>query len=82
METNDMQDTKLKIGRIPDQTPVKLTVPVPPTLEADLQDYARVYRDAYGTEIKVADIIPTMLRAFIDSDSGFKKARKQISPGN
>ncbi|MEL6323535.1 MAG: DUF2274 domain-containing protein [Pseudomonadota bacterium] len=73
-----MQDTKLKIGQIPDQTPVKLTIPVPPALEADLKDYVRVYRDAYGTEIKVADIIPRMLQAFMDSDSGFKRARKQL----
>ncbi|MEO0883021.1 MAG: DUF2274 domain-containing protein [Pseudomonadota bacterium] len=73
-----MNDTKLKIGPIPDQTPVKLSVPLTPDLKADLDDYTRAYRLAYGADVKVADIIPTMLRTFIDSDAGFKRARKRI----
>ena len=77
-----MTDTKLKIGPIPDQTPVKLSVSLAPDLQADLQDYARVYRIAYGSEVEVPAIIPTMLRSFIDSDAGFKRARKRIAHSN
>ena len=73
-----MSETKLKIGPLPDQTPVKLNIALSPGLEADLKDYATVYRRAYGKEAKVADLIPNMLATFLASDGGFKRARKQL----
>jgi len=70
----------LKISQLPDTTPVKLSIALPPPLQADLQDYARVYEQAYGQPAKVVDLIPTMLEAFMASDSSFKKARKALTP--
>lgn len=68
----------LKIGKLPDTTPVKLSVSVPPDLQADLENYAAVYADAYGENAKVTDLIPSMLSSFMASDSNFKKARKAL----
>ena len=68
-----------KIGKLPDTTPVKLSIAVPPDLQTDLQDYARVYEQAYGAPAKPADLIPSMLASFMASDSNFKKARKALS---
>ena len=69
----------LKICKLPDTTPVKLTIALPPDLQADLQDYARVYQQAYGETAKVADLVPSMLASFMGSDSNFKKARKALN---
>jgi hypothetical protein len=69
----------LKIRQLPDTTPVKLSIALPPPLQSDLQDYARVYEQAYGQSAKVADLIPSMLEAFMASDSNFKKARKALT---
>lgn len=69
----------LKIGQLPDTTPVKMNIALPPTLQADLEDYARVYEQAYGQSAKVAELIPSMLEAFMASDSNFKKARKTLT---
>ena len=68
----------LKISQLPDTTPVKMNIALQPTLQADLQDCAKVYEQIYGHPAKVAELIPPMLEAFMASDSSFKKARKTL----
>jgi hypothetical protein len=66
----------LKLGRLPDRTPVRITISVGPELNRALTEYAGCYRAAYGQAESVADLIPFMLGAFLESDRGFAKARK------
>ena len=66
----------LKLPRLPDRTPVRLTVTVSPELKAELDAYRQAYEAAYGQSEKLVDLIPYMLRAFLDSDRGFAKAQK------
>lgn len=68
----------LKLGKLPDRTPVKVTIMVSPDLNQALRDYAAIYRATYGEAESVADLIPFMLGAFLESDRGFAKARKQV----
>lgn len=69
----------LKLARIPDRTPVKLTITVLPDLHQALQDYARIYAQAYGREEPVSDLVPAILTAFLDSDRGFVRAREALA---
>ncbi len=66
----------LKLPRLPDRKPVKLTFEMMPDLEAALGDYAAAYEAAYGKQEKPADLIPYMLWAFLESDRGFVRGRK------
>ncbi|MGK6321321.1 DUF2274 domain-containing protein [Sphingomonas sp. DT-204] len=66
----------LKLAKLPDRTPVKHVIHVFPDLNDDLSLYANLYRDAYGQAVSVQDLIPAMLRSFLDSDREFIKARK------
>jgi len=59
---------QLKLARLPDRTPVKLTIAVTPDVHERLTSYADLYRETYGREEPVADLIPAMLTAFMDSD--------------
>ncbi|WP_419739821.1 DUF2274 domain-containing protein [Ruegeria sp.] len=68
--------TSIKIAKIPDTTPIKHTISVEPELDHDLKTYAAIYEQTYGEKASVPALIPFMLRAFIASDSGFKKAVK------
>jgi len=68
----------LKLARIPDRTPVKLTITVLPDLHQTLQDYARIYAEAYGREEPVSELVPAILSAFLDSDRTFAKARERL----
>jgi hypothetical protein len=73
-----MAETKLKIRPLPDRTPVKMSVAIDPDLQAALQDYAAVYEQTYGEKAAIAALVPQMLTAFLDSDAGFRKARRAL----
>ena len=66
----------LKLGKLPERTPVRLTVAIPPELHRLLSEYAAIYREAYGQEETLADLIPFMLQAFLESDRDFARARR------
>lgn len=59
--------------------PVKIPLSVPHDLNADLEAYAKVYESAHGEKQSVGSLIPYMLSAFLNSDSGFKKAKKELA---
>ncbi len=69
---------ELKLAKLPDRTPVKLTIVITPDLHQALSDYAEIYRDCYGEGETVADLVPFMLQGFLDSDRGFSKARQDL----
>ncbi len=66
----------LKLAKLPDRTPVRIIITVNPDLNRDLAAYAGAYRQAYGREESVAELIPFMLEAFLAADRDFAKARK------
>lgn len=69
----------LRIGKLPDLTPVKMTIHVEPDTHQMLEDYARLYAETYGEQVSAAALVPSMLTSFLNSDSGFKKARKALA---
>ncbi|NIJ20207.1 hypothetical protein FHS95_001899 [Sphingomonas naasensis] len=66
----------LKLARLPDRAPVKLTLAVLPDLHQALEEYAALYASTYGRQEPVAELVPAMLAAFLDSDREFAKARR------
>lgn len=69
----------LKLPKLPDRTPVKLTISIMPELSEALGDYAKIYQSTYGQSEAVADLVPLMLKSFLDSDRGFAKAREALN---
>lgn len=69
---------ELRLAKLPDRTPVRITVTVPAALNQALSQYAEMYRAAYGQSESVPELIPFMLDAFLMSDRGFAKARKDV----
>lgn len=67
----------LKLGRLPDRTPVKLAVMLPPDLHQALQAYAAAYEHTYGVAEPLAELIPAMLAAFLDSDRAFARNKSK-----
>jgi hypothetical protein len=68
----------LKLAKLPDRTPIKLAITVPPDLHQALGEYAALYRETYGREEPLAELIPAMLGAFLDSDREFAKRRRSV----
>ena len=72
---------ELRLAKLPDRTPVKISINVSPDLHSALAAYADAYHAAYGSAESVTELIPYMLAAFMESDSGFKKARRSQDLG-
>ncbi len=68
---------ELKLARLPDRTPVKLTITLGAEVHQMLKDYADVYQATYGTPEQIVDLIPYMLEAFVQSDKGFVRPSRR-----
>ncbi len=66
---------ELKLSKLPDRTPVKLNLVLAPHLAADLNAYAELYRERYGSDEPLTELVPAMLAAFIESDRQFRRPR-------
>ncbi|CAN7222173.1 DUF2274 domain-containing protein [Bradyrhizobium sp. LjRoot220] len=66
----------MRLPKLPDRTPVKLTTTLPPALAARLRSYADFYAETYGAREEVADLVPFMLEAFLDGDADFRRAKR------
>ncbi|MEO0994858.1 MAG: DUF2274 domain-containing protein [Pseudomonadota bacterium] len=71
--------TKLKLGPIHDDKPVKLTVELPADVHRDLCDYAAVLGQQTGQDLEPARLVAPMLARFMSTDRGFATARKSLS---
>jgi hypothetical protein len=65
----------LKLSRLPDRNPVKLSIATTPDLHQALIDYAALYAATYGRDEPVSELIPAMLSAFLESDRAFSRGR-------
>jgi hypothetical protein len=68
---------ELKLGKLPDRTPVKLTISISPDLNRALGEYARAYEEAYGDAEPPAELVPAMLETFLANDRAFARMRKR-----
>ena len=68
--------TKLKLGTIPDDKPVKLTIQLAASVHRDLVAYAQALSHETGAgPIEPAKLIGPMLARFMATDRGFGKLR-------
>lgn len=68
--------TDLRLARLPDRIPVKLTILVSPELHRNLGEYAAAYEETYGKAEPISEIVPAMLAAFLESDRAFARRRR------
>lgn len=69
----------LRLSRLPDRTPVKMTISLPPDLNRALSDYAELYNEVYGQSEPIQELVPAMLACFLDGDRLFARRRRQGS---
>jgi hypothetical protein len=71
----------MKLGKLPNRTPVKMNIVLAPSLAKRLHKYADFYAEMYGSREEVVELIPFMLEAFLDSDANFRKGKRMGSGG-
>ena len=75
---------ELKLPRLPDRAPVKLTITLGSELQQALKDYAYLYQATYGTTEQVVDLIlrcPFHSSHFLVTSSRYIAAQKPPASG-
>lgn len=68
--------TKLKLGPLADDRPIKLTIELPATVHRDLQAYAAALAAETGGSLAAPEkLVAPMLARFMDTDRGFRRRR-------
>jgi hypothetical protein len=68
--------TKLKLGAIIDEKPVRVTVELPGAVHRDLAAYAEALSKESGQPTEPAKLIAPMLARFMATDRVFVRGRK------
>jgi hypothetical protein len=68
--------TKLKLGAIIDEKPVRVTVELPGAVHRDLAAYAEALSKESGQPTEPAKLITPMLARFMATDRAFVRGRK------
>jgi hypothetical protein len=71
--------SKLRLGAVLDEKPVKLTVDLPAAIHRDLLAYAEVLGRETGQAIEPAKLVAPMLARFMATDRAFAKARRTLN---
>ena len=66
----------LKLGLIPDEKPVKLTIELPAGVHRDLVAYGEVLARETGQAVEPGQLVAPMLARFMSADRGFAKVRR------
>lgn len=70
--------TKLKLGPIADDRPVKLTIELPASVHRDLLAYAAALAtETGGPTVTPGKLVAPMLERFMASDRGFSRRRSR-----
>ena len=67
----------LKLGHIPDDRPIRVTIALSPDLLRALTAYAKAASAEAGREIEPAKLVPLIVERFIASDREFARLRHQ-----
>ncbi len=71
--------TKLKLGPLADDRPVKLTVELPAAVHRDLLAYAvALTAETGGEAVSPEKLVSPMLAKFMASDRGFSRRRRVV----
>lgn len=65
---------KMKLPKLPDRVPVKLTVTLTSDLASRLRHYADLYAETYGVREEPAELVPFIIDAFLNGDVAFRRA--------
>ncbi|MGL3111817.1 DUF2274 domain-containing protein [Bradyrhizobium sp. BR 1432] len=73
--------SKLKLGTILDDRPVKITVELPAAVHRNLIAYAEAIARESGQSADPAKLIAPMIERFMATDKGFSKVKRAATNG-
>lgn len=73
--------SKLRLGAIADDKPVKMTVELPAQVARDLRAYAEILAQDSGQPVEPEKLVAPMLARFMATDRGFAQAKRSRKDG-
>ncbi|WP_397399659.1 DUF2274 domain-containing protein [Phenylobacterium sp.] len=73
--------SRLKLGALDDDKPVRLTVDLPAAVHRDLVAYADLLGRETRQAVEPARLVAPMLARFMATDRGFASARRKVNAG-
>ncbi len=70
---------KIKLGKLPNTTNVRITISLPEALKGKLDRYAQLHSQTWGQKVDAAALIPHVLAQFLNNDRAFKQAERALS---
>ena len=67
----------LKLAKLPDRKPVRMTIILSAELAAQLREYAAAYRECYGETEDAATLVPFMLATFLRDDRAVRRQKRR-----
>ena len=71
--------SKLKIGSIEDDTPVRIKIDLPAAVYRGLVAYAEILARETGGSVEPTQLIAPMLGRFMRADRAFLRARREVT---
>ena len=68
---------ELRLPKLADRVPVRVTLSLSPELNQALADYGVLYEETYGRSEPVQALIAAMLVSFLESDRHFVRRRSR-----
>lgn len=70
---------KLRLGALPNNEVVRMTLALPAPLKAQLDTYAELHSNQHGKAVDAQALIPRILEAFLEKDREFQRHCRQRS---
>jgi hypothetical protein len=70
---------KLKLGKLPSNVTVRMTVVVPEILKQQLDRYAKLHSRTWGQNLSTEQLVSAILCQFLASDATFQREERLVT---
>jgi hypothetical protein len=67
---------KIKLGKLPNNKNVRVTISLPEALKADLDRYAQLHTQTWNQKVDAATLVPHIVAQFLANDRAFRRSEK------
>ena len=67
---------KIRLGKLPDASTIRVTIVMPAELKATIDRYAFLYSQTWAQQVDASVLIPHMLTQYLANDRAFQKSER------
>ena len=67
---------KIKLGKLPNVSSVRITISLPATLKSRLDRYAQLHSQTWEQKVDAVALVPHILEQYLANDRAFRKSER------